>query len=57
MPAVKKMAVVPLPWASVVYALDGNADRLGAVHPGAMSAYKGHFLEKWTVTLVNWMPK
>lgn len=57
MSAVKKMAVVPLPWASVVYALDGNADRLGAVHPGAMSAYKGHFLEKWTVTLVNWIPK
>lgn len=46
MPAVKEMAIVPLPWASVVYALDGNADRLGAVHPGAMSAYKGHFLEK-----------
>lgn len=43
---VKKIAVVPLPWASVVYALDGNAERLGAMHPGAMSAYKGHFLEK-----------
>ncbi len=46
MPAVKKLAGGPLPWASVVYALDGNADRLGAIHPGAMSAYKGHFLEK-----------
>ena len=29
MPAVKKMAVVPLPWASVVYALDGNAGSIG----------------------------
>lgn len=43
---VKKVAVIPLPWASVVYALDGSSDRLGAIHPGAMSAYKGHFLEK-----------
>lgn len=47
MPAqVKKIAVTPLPWASVVYALDGSSSRLGAIHPGAMSAYKGHFLQK-----------
>lgn len=43
---VKKIAVVPLPWASVVYALDNSTDHIGAIHPGAMSAYKGHFLEK-----------
>lgn len=43
---VKKVAVVPLPWASVAMALDGNSERLGAIHPGAMSAYKGHFLQK-----------
>lgn len=43
---VKKLAVVPLPWASVVYALDGSSSRLAAIHPGALSAYKGHFLEK-----------
>lgn len=42
---IKKLAVTPLPWASVVYALDGSSERLAAVHPGAMSAYKGHFLE------------
>lgn len=43
--SVKKLAVVPLPWASVVYALDGDSRRLGAIHPGALSAYRGHFLE------------
>lgn len=43
---VHKIAVTPLPWASVVYAIDGGAERLGAIHPGAMSAYKGHFLSK-----------
>lgn len=42
---VKKLAVTPLPWASVVYAIDGTSERLAAIHPGAMSAYKGHFLE------------
>lgn len=43
---VKKVAAAPLPWASVVMALDGNSERLGAIHPGAMTAYRGHFLEK-----------
>lgn len=41
----QKLAVVPLPWASVVYALDGSSKRMVAIHPGAMSAYKGGFLE------------
>lgn len=42
---VQRMAVVPLPWASVVYALNGGSERLAAVHPGAMTAYTGRFLE------------
>ena len=42
----KKLAVVPLPWASVVYALDGSSERIAAIHPGAMSAYKGSFFTK-----------
>ncbi len=40
----KRIAVVPLPWASVVDALDGGSTRMAAIHPGAMSAYRGHFL-------------
>lgn len=42
---VKRIAVVPIPWASVIYAIDGSSERLAAIHPGAMSAYKGKFLE------------
>lgn len=42
---VKHLAVVPIPWASVIYAIDGSSERLTAVHPGAMSAYTGKFLE------------
>lgn len=42
---VKRIAVVPIPWASVIYAIDGSSERLAAIHPGAMSAYKGKFFE------------
>lgn len=42
---VKRIAVVPIPWASVVYAIDGSSERLAAIHAGAMSAYTGKFLE------------
>lgn len=42
---VKKIAITPLPWASIVYTIDGSSERIGAIHPGAMSAYKGRFLE------------
>lgn len=41
----KRIAVVPIPWASVIYAIDGSSERLAAIHGGAMSAYKGKFLE------------
>ncbi|MGP1470166.1 MAG: ABC transporter substrate-binding protein [Schwartzia sp. (in: firmicutes)] len=40
----KRIAVAPLPWASVVDVLDGGSERMVAIHPGAMSAYRGHFL-------------
>ena len=43
---VKKLAVVPIPFATIVVALDGNSNLLAAIHPGAMSAYKGSLLEK-----------
>lgn len=56
----KKLAVVPMPWAYVVYAFDGNSERLAAIHPGTKGAYKGKFLEgrdkhfgKVDTTLIN----
>lgn len=43
---VQHIAVVPIPWASVIYAIDGSSERLAAIHPTAMSAaYTGKFLE------------
>ncbi|MCQ2372991.1 MAG: ABC transporter substrate-binding protein [Phascolarctobacterium sp.] len=41
----KKLGVVPMPWAYVIYAFDGNSERLAAIHPGTKGAYKGKFLE------------
>lgn len=40
----KKIAVVPIPWASVVQALDGDSTRLAAIHPSAIAAYKNSFI-------------
>lgn len=43
---IKKLAVIPMPWASVVYCLDGgSSERMVAIHPGTKGAYKGKFLE------------
>ena len=42
---VQRIAVTPIPWASVIYAIDGSSERLAAIHPTAMSFYTGKFLE------------
>jgi iron complex transport system substrate-binding protein len=41
-----KIAVTPLPWSSVVYAIDGTSEHMISINPGAMAAYKGRFFEK-----------
>lgn len=41
-----KIAVTPLPWSSVIYAIDGSSDRMVSINPGAMKAYTGNFFEK-----------
>lgn len=44
---VSKIAITPIPWASIVYVLDGgSSERIAAVHPSAMTAYKGHLFER-----------
>lgn len=42
----KKLGVTPIPWASVIDALDGSSTRLAAVHPSAMKAYEHSLLKK-----------
>lgn len=41
-----KIAVTPLPWSSVIFAIDGTSERMVSINPGAMTAYTGHFFEK-----------
>ena len=43
---ISKIAVTPLPWSSVIYAIDGSSDRMVSINPGAMKAYTGNFFEK-----------
>ena len=42
----KSIGITPIPWASVVFAVDGGSDRISTINPSAMSAYKSSFLEK-----------
>lgn len=43
---IKKIGITPIPWASVVYAIDGGSEKIVTMNPSSMRAYKGHFLEK-----------
>lgn len=43
---IKKIGITPIPWASVVYAIDGSSEKIVTMNPSSMKAYKGHFLEK-----------
>ncbi len=41
-----RIAVLPLPWSSVIYAIDGTSERMVSINPGAMTAYTGLFFSK-----------
>lgn len=43
---ISKIAVTPLPWSSVLFAIDGTSEKMVSINPGAMTAYTGHFFEK-----------
>ncbi|MGN1141249.1 MAG: ABC transporter substrate-binding protein [Oliverpabstia sp.] len=43
---ISKIAVTPLPWSSVIFAIDGTSERMTSINPGAMTAYTGLFFEK-----------
>lgn len=42
---VKSIAVVPIPWASVAFAVDGSADRIAGMHPSAKASYEKSMLK------------
>ena len=42
---IHKIAVVPIPWASVIYAIDGTGERIAGMHPSARKAMEGSVLD------------
>lgn len=43
---VKRIGVTPIPYASMIYAIDGSAKRLIAINPSAQKAYEQSILKK-----------
>ena len=41
-----RIAVTPLPWPSVIYAIDGTSEHMVSINPGAITAYTNCFFFK-----------
>ncbi len=41
-----RIAVTPLPWSPVIYAIDGTSEHMVSINPGAMTAYTNCFFSK-----------
>ncbi|WP_110943089.1 ABC transporter substrate-binding protein [Inediibacterium massiliense] len=50
---VEKIAVVPIPWTSIVYAVDGSGDRIVGMHPTAKTSYEKCILKTMEPKLSN----
>ncbi|WP_157092468.1 ABC transporter substrate-binding protein [Selenomonas sp. oral taxon 126] len=50
---VKSLAIVPIPWASVVYAVDGTGARVAGMHPSAKAAYANSMLKTLSPEMEN----
>ena len=50
---VKSIAVVPIPWASVAFAVDGSADRIAGMHPSAKASYEKSMLKMLAPGMAN----
>lgn len=50
---VEKIAIIPIPWASVVYAIDGSADRIAGMNPSAKKLLNSSILGEMAPELYN----
>ena len=50
---VKSIAAVPIPWASIIYAVDGNGKRISGMHPSAKKSYEKSILNDMAPELKN----
>lgn len=51
--AVEKIAVVPIPWTSIVYIIDGTGEKLVGIHPSAKKSYSECILKKLAPEIEN----
>ena len=42
---INRIAVVPIPWASIVYAIDGSGSKIVGMHPSAKTSYETSILK------------
>ena len=50
---IKSIAVSPIPYTSMIYAIDGTAEKLVAIHPSAKNAYSKSILSTLAPELAN----
>lgn len=50
---VERIAVVPIPWATIVYAVDGSGKKIVGMHPSAMKAYQKNILKVMAPEMAN----
>ncbi|GAB6155852.1 ABC transporter substrate-binding protein [Desulfosporosinus burensis] len=50
---VEKIAVIPIPWATIVYAVDGSGKKIAGMHPSAMKAYQKNILKAMAPEIAN----
>lgn len=48
---VERIAVVPIPWMSMIYVVDGSDARIAGMHPSAKEAYRNSILKHWRPVL------
>lgn len=50
---IEKIAIVPIPWSSIVYTLEGNGNRIAGIHPSAKKSYEKQIFHKLAPELKN----
>lgn len=51
--SIEKVAVVPIPWTSIAYAIDGTGERLVGIHPSAKESYSNCILKNLAPEIEN----
>ena len=50
---IERIAIVPIPWTSIVYAIDGSSERIVGMHPTAKTSYDECILKNLAPVLGN----